>query len=72
MDARVLDARRGEKKFHDGFLSNLLSIVRWAALLYLSILDVQVLPVLVSGRTLSRASYFLRKCGSSPVKVANF
>ena len=36
-----------------------------------SILYVQVLQVSVSGRTLSKASYSLRRCGSSPVKVAN-
>ena len=42
-----------------------------AALTHYLILSVQVLQVAVSGRTLSKASYFLRKCGSSPVKVAN-
>ncbi len=42
-----------------------------AALSHNLILSVQVLQVSVCGRTLSKASYFLRKCGSSPVKVAN-
>jgi hypothetical protein len=35
------------------------------------ILSGQVLQVSVSGRNLSKASYFLRVCGNSLVKVAN-
>src|SRR5262245_58247635 len=34
-------------------------------------LSVQVLQALVSGRTVSKPSYFLRQCRNSPEKVAN-